>query len=97
MSGGNAVMWTMAGGITAIPRINNATGSTVEAETINNAGLIGGEDDGVGDAFVYNTNTLHVYDCGPDTSAVFGISNSGLAVGVSYGSRASPGPPAVER
>ena len=87
VAGGNAVMWTSSGGITPIPRIGGATGSTAEAYCITNTGLIGGEDDGVGHAFVYNTNTSTVYDCGPDTSAVFGISNSGLAVGMSYGSR----------
>ena len=55
------------------PADRRRTGSTVEAECITDTGLIGGEDDGVGDAFVYNTNNSTVYDCGPDTSSVFGI------------------------
>ena len=78
--GGTAFYWTNSGGMTLV---NN----TEDGYAINDSGLMVGDGGPNGDAFAYNTATSTLYDCGPDTSGLFGVSSSGLAVGVSYASR----------
>ena len=77
---GGAFYWTSAGGVTIV---NN----TADGYAVNDSGLMVGDGGPNNDAFAYNIATSTLYDCGPDTSSLNGVSSSGLAVGVSYGSR----------